>query len=190
MSEGRGLPRGEHLPVERLPGDRAVDQPFPDLLPRGFFQGGRAPLLVAQGEPRLHGRVSLLLALLLADLRLVRDRAVLLALPGQRPPERADRHPTLLLEPRAGREVVRDLAAVLRVEQVRLGDPVSADLQGRRRQRRQVLRRRAGPLLVETLPGGRLRPGPAAALHLVAERRARLHLGRAAELLLAKRRRQ
>ena len=104
--------------------------------------------------------------------------------------ERADGHLPVLVEPRAGRALVRDLAAVLRVEQVRLGGPAAADVQRRRLEDRRPVRRLPGPLLVEAVAEGRDRPRARAALRVVARRRARVHLGRAAELLLAQRRRR
>ena len=95
-----------------------------------------------------------------------------------------------LLEPRAGRALVRDLAAVLRVEQVRLGGAVLLHVQRRRSRRSATSSARClVPLLVEA----RRRPGAFdLGFPLFVSSRDAAHAftwAAAAELLLAQRRR-
>ena len=121
------MSRGQHLPVERLPDVRAVDQPLPALLPRGKVHGSPPPLLGALGHARLHGGVSVLLALLLADV----DSFAIAPFYWRFTDNVRQSELTVIIpfswshEP--GAQLVRDLAAVLRVDQVRLGDPAPAD---------------------------------------------------------------
>ena len=191
LSEGRGLSRGEHLPGQRLPGDRAVDQSLPHLLPaRDRSARSCSSTGGAQGHPGYTVVVPVLLALLFADLAVPRRRAVLLALRGSAPattelkvippsPGAASRAP-----------LVRDLAAVLRSSN-KFGWAVPLLLTFNVRR----LRRRAtstAPRCAST--GGSARPTRAFDLGFLlpyvsssVERR-RVHLGAAAELLLAQRR--
>src|SRR6185503_17393205 len=90
-----------------------------------------------------------------------------------------------LLELAAGRDLLRDLAALLQVDQVRVGGPAAGVVHDRRSRPPAGVRRGALSLLVEAIAGARPRRAAAHPL-FVALAQQRVHLGVPPQLLLAR----